>query len=923
MDEHGTDAILHASGSNEGVEEPKASQPERGHDHCPSPVTTEDASLTDQADSTRTELSCDGILVPARVWDRERPDATGGWPRGSTDGSTSNEDRPERQVTHSQGGTPCQGASTGDSVPTNAAGDLSNSGRCASTEDESNANRGSSSESDGTGNRAQCSSGTGKVEEVVEPSNSSTDVTMEDKTSDMSTGNDVQGNNLVQSHNTIVAKEVFLCHKCETLSTTNCECDDWYSRPIPREIFEQVFSKISWDSVVDDKGERTLIFYYIKDPELQCRLDFAGTYESSGRGTMPAGQWSVYTVDLPMPYELPEWLSRLKILKQEVRENFENEQERMLYEDELALYYINRPEQSVTVCRTFGKLGVGLECKSRRHDHYRLTMEAAVDVLGHLQWERRMNDDGEPSVTFSDSWTRSRPFWSQKMAQKGYKIAEGTGSLPDGLWKVCIAALPDEANIAEELANAQGEGKEFLTALEEWSFSVISSSPGSFHTAEEGSVCQGCRFLVGATCACLDRLEKAKRTFQRVTARLKSLKKDKVKMGGSFLPVTDSEEELTKYESEVGHRSAPGSLEAQKLENLRQLASSPTPDVQGEKEKEADVAESLELAKTYACPWCDTVSTGQVCGKCYIPPPTFRPTEEGDSDVSLSPIKGVSSMDIGLGRMVSSSPMKPRECFDCGGPAGLTFYPRGDLTGVCECGCHIRVEEWPEVCPTCNRPGGAIKATGGLMVKCSHFCHQPIQLVRHLINCPICGEAVGPRPSNKPDKWDCYHQCHGIASTPLVRTSTTGEDPSAAGHRPALKRTVSFMSIRHSQYEEMLESAMKEADPAKYANLQLELARLNQMIATKAATRLNVASEAEKSDSVKVAQPCLEVSNVEPTVATELPPIPEVDPNPTQKSDQGSQTEGDQAEQLTGAVPAWARCCIPNCGCSKLQAHDD
>ena len=117
--------------------------------------------------------------------------------------------------------------------------------------------------------------------------------------------------------------------------------------------------------------------------------------------------------------------------------------------------------------------------------------------------------------------------------------------------------------------------------------------------------------------------------------------------------------------------------------------------------------------------------------------------------------------------------------------------------------------------------------------------------------------------------------------------------------------------------------AMKEADPAKYANLQLELARLNQMIATKAATRLNVASEAEKSDSVKVAQPCLEVSNVEPTVATELPPIPEVDPNLTQKSDQGSQTEGDQAEQLTGAVPAWARCCIPNCGCSKLQAHDD
>ena len=86
---------------------------------------------------------------------------------------------------------------------------------------------------------------------------------------------------------------------------------------------------------------------------------------------------------------------------------------------------------------------------------------------------------------------------------------------------------------------------------------------------------------------------------------------------------------------------------------------------------------------------------------------------------------------------------------------------------------------------------------------------------------------------------------------------------------------------------------------------------------------MNVASEAEKSDSVKVAQPCLEVSNVEPTVATELPSIPEVDPNPTQKSDQGSQTDGDQAEQLTGAVPAWARCCIPDCGCSKLQAHDD
>ena len=121
----------------------------------------------------------------------------------------------------------------------------------------------------------------------------------------------------------------------------------------------------------------------------------------------------------------------------------------------------------------------------------------------------------------------------------------------------------------------------------------------------------------------------------------------------------------------------------------------------------------------------------------------------------------------------------------------------------------------------------------------------------------------------------------------------------------------------------MLESAMERADPARYANYKAEVALLNRMIAVKAATRLNVASEAEKSDSVKVAQPCLEVSNVEPTVATELPSIPEVDPNLTQKSDQGSQTDGDQAEQLTGAVPAWARCCIPDCGCSKLQAHDD
>lgn len=121
----------------------------------------------------------------------------------------------------------------------------------------------------------------------------------------------------------------------------------------------------------------------------------------------------------------------------------------------------------------------------------------------------------------------------------------------------------------------------------------------------------------------------------------------------------------------------------------------------------------------------------------------------------------------------------------------------------------------------------------------------------------------------------------------------------------------------------MLESVIEKAGPTRFANYKMELAEINRLMAVKAATRLNVASEAEKSDSVKVAQPCLEVSNVEPTVATKLPSIPEVDPNPTQKSDQGSQTDGDQAEQLTGAVPAWARCCIPDCGCSKLQAHDD
>ena len=101
------------------------------------------------------------------------------------------------------------------------------------------------------------------------------------------------------------------------------------------------------------------------------------------------------------------------------------------------------------------------------------------------------------------------------------------------------------------------------------------------------------------------------------------------------------------------------------------------------------------------------------------------------------------------------------------------------------------------------------------------------------------------------------------------------------------------------------------------------MAVVQRVLSENAATRLKATSEAEKSDSVKAAQPCLDVSNVEPSVATELPSNPEVDPSPTQKSDQGSQTEGDQAEQLTGAVPAWARCCIPNCGCSKLQAHDD
>ena len=96
-----------------------------------------------------------------------------------------------------------------------------------------------------------------------------------------------------------------------------------------------------------------------------------------------------------------------------------------------------------------------------------------------------------------------------------------------------------------------------------------------------------------------------------------------------------------------------------------------------------------------------------------------------------------------------------------------------------------------------------------------------------------------------------------------------------------------------------------------------------QELAKNASTHLKATSEAEKSGSARAVQPCLEVSIVELSMAAELPFNPEVDPNLTQKSDKGLQTEGDQAEQLTGAVPAWAKCCIPDCGCSKLQVHDD
>ena len=160
-------------------------------------------------------------------------------------------------------------------------------------------------------------------------------------------------------------------------------------------------------------------------------------------------------------------------------------------------------------------------------------------------------------------------------------------------------------------------------------------------------------------------------------------------------------------------------------------------------------------------------------------------------------------------------------------------------------------------------------------------------VAKQIINCPGCGEAVGPRPQPELDIWDCHHPYYQGAFTPLVRSSTVN-DPTRfrAICNPRLIRDLTQMTVTESE----------EAAACK---------------------------KTESSTSTRMVQPCLDVSIVEQPTTSQLLQPPIGSENLIQQPEGESQAIGNPSKQSTEIVSKWARCCLPDCSCSSQQAHDD
>lgn len=262
---------------------------------------------------------------------------------------------------------------------------------------------------------------------------------------------------------------VLVCEECRVLGT-KLVCREHSHTEVPESIFNDVFGNVRYEVRLAPNGSVSVEFFLVRTTKVEERLASLGEYYSSGKGTIPPGNWAVKFSQIPLHSHLIDLLkAEIELLK------FRTHKSDLSWD--MTRFPSGDLERKVLLCPTRGTLGTSLSCDCKNH----VTLSAGTykRLFGHLQWVCWFGQSAQLHINFRDPGASqancSIKEWSKCF---GEATVFGSETVPIGNWEVKISKLP---KLSDSYACASGIVNEFLVVKEV--LETYLAKDESFHTA--------------------------------------------------------------------------------------------------------------------------------------------------------------------------------------------------------------------------------------------------------------------------------------------------------------------------------------------------------------------------------------------------------------------------------------------------------